>query len=595
MILSACLIVKDDSELELLERAVDSLNYHVDGIYITATNPSPKIKKLCEDNGLHYSYYKWDDSFANARNFNFSQVPPTTDYIFWMDTDDVLVNGEYLKEIAALTKENRKDVVFLTYWYGVTFNGDPIPENIKTLDLVQMRERLIRPGVIHWEGRLHETPMPNENVKHTYTSVEFKDQYIAGKSWPIAILHTSDNRVLPEKMERNQRLLELQLSDEKKKGGADPRTLLYLMKIYTESDKSTPETWKKTLEMGKEYLSKSGWNEERGTCWELMGQVHGHMGDFKQATECFHKAIAEWPHNVLFYIRLASSYYNLQDYKACKFWMDLASNMDMDKRFTSSMTNMHAMKALFADLLMKYTFNVEKDVKKAYEASNMLYQESPTEENKQNNLYLADKKDLEEACRNVDYLCRYLHEIGQDGQIVSILDILPDALSEQPYAIRLRNQFTPARRWGENEICYFANFNAPHFEKWDSTSLTKGIGGSETAVIKLSERWAKYGYKVTVYGDPFTKGVQNGVNYLPYYYFNSRDYFNIFIQWRSWALAGKIKAKKFFVDLHDIYSAVDITPNQLNNIDAFMVKSKYHRSLAPTIPQEKFKIIGNGF
>lgn len=159
--------------------------------------------------------------------------------------------------------------------------------------------------------------------------------------------------------------------------------------------------------------------------------------------------------------------------------------------------------------------------------------------------------------------------------------------------LKIRREVAPPRKWKDNEICYFANFGGKHFEPWDGTSLDKGIGGSETAVIRLADAWTKKGYKVTIYGDPMRKGDHNGVAYLPWYYFNYKDSFNIFIQWRSWALASQVKARKFYVDLHDVFSGIDVSSEDLEHIDSFMVKSKYHRSLAPNIPDEKFIVISN--
>ena len=114
-------------------------------------------------------------------------------------------------------------------------------------------------------------------------------------------------------------------------------------------------------------------------------------------------------------------------------------------------------------------------------------------------------------------------------------------------------------------------------------------------MIRLSEEWVKQGYKVAVYGDPEKPCTINGVVYLPWYWFNSQDKFNIFIQWRGWGMCNKIKCKKFMVDLHDIFAGIDVDESMLPDIDRFMVKSQYHRDLAKNIPDYKFKIISNGF
>ena len=194
-----------------------------------------------------------------------------------------------------------------------------------------------------------------------------------------------------------------------------------------------------------------------------------------------------------------------------------------------------------------------------------------------------------------DELSKDLDDIEETNAIVPVLNALPLASTTQPFAHYLRNKFTPARKWGDKEICLFANFGNEHFEQWGLSSLNKGIGGSETAVIRLVQEWVTHGYRVTVYGDPGDEqGVHYGINWLPWYHFNPQDEFNIFIQWRNWSLAGDIKAKKFLVDLHDIYSQMDIKDEDMEHVDALMVKSEYQRKLAPKVPDAKMKALSNG-
>lgn len=149
----------------------------------------------------------------------------------------------------------------------------------------------------------------------------------------------------------------------------------------------------------------------------------------------------------------------------------------------------------------------------------------------------------------------------------------------------------------ENEITYYANFGGPALEKWSPKRLKTGIGGSELAVIMLSNMWQKMGYKVTVYGDPgLERGYHNGVLYLPWYEFNRNDYYNIFIHWRfprNSEMSRHIMSRRYYLDLHDVWNEEDVLPH-IDSIDGIFVKSKYHRNIAPNIPDEKFHIIGNG-
>lgn len=597
MKINACLIVKDDTEVDILRRCLASFIEYVDGVYLTVTNkPYDKIQEMVNEVNehaghelIHLSHFKWVDDFAAARNFNFSQAPQDSDYLFWVDSDDIVVHPENLRYVADKGIKGKQDAVLVPYWYGCTFNGEPSIENLVKVDIEQkMRERFLRPGVFHWVGRLHETPIPNSGVKNNYSLYESEDR-------PFTIMHGSNIDKAYEKLPRNTKLLELQLEDERKRPeGADPRTLLYLMKIYAESS-DKPEVLEKTIEMGREYLAKSGWDEERGTCYENMGMAAGLLGRHQEAISYFFKSMQEWPHQPIVYLRLATAYFNIGNYRLSYFWMNKANEIDV-KEVKNSMLNVEGMKIMATELLMRLNFRDDhKDPKVAYEAAQQLFKMKPTSETKAALEVIEDAYRLNEACKNTDELSKYLLDIGQEDKVVPMLDKLPNAITSQPFAQQLRIKYTEPRVWEKDEVCYFASFYQNHFEQWSPNSLKKGIGGSETAVIELAREWVKKGYKVTVYGDPREdQGVHEGVTYLPWYYFNHRDTFNIFIQWRSWFLADKIKSKVFLSDLHDLYSPVDMRPEDVHAVDKFMVKSKFHRDLAPQVPDEKFVIINNG-
>jgi len=72
-----------------------------------------------------------------------------------MDADDVVVGASLLRKLATTAKENAFDVVFFTYWYGCLFDGKPSEESVKEVELVQMRERLLKPGTVVWKKRIH--------------------------------------------------------------------------------------------------------------------------------------------------------------------------------------------------------------------------------------------------------------------------------------------------------------------------------------------------------------------------------------------------------------------------------------------------------
>lgn len=595
--LALSMIVKDDSEVASLQNSLYSVLPYVQFAQITSNGEKTaeiealiaSVRETFPNVEFDYDYLPWTDDFSIQRNHSFNRIPKDTDYIYWQDADDILVGGEWIQNLAAVAKQNGKDVVFLSYWYGCTFSGEPSLETFQKIDIEHYRERLIRPGTIVWKGRLHETPVPVVGQKDNYSKYPYHP-----KERPIAVMHLSKLEEAKEKMMRNKNILELQLSDERKSGEADPRTLLYLMKIYAEI--ATPELLTECLKMGKEYLAKSGWDEERATCCDVMSQCYSKQGNTQAAIQLLHQALLEYPHTPLLYVRLALAYFNVGRFDQSRHWLEVAGRMEYDRK-TSGINSIQELKILMAQLILKLKFQVDGDIDGSVEAAKVLLQEQPSKENEANLLYLLDRKDLKDASENSLQLMKYLESIGDKQAIEGVLNSLPLVISEQPFALGFRKKVMKPRLWKENEVCYFANFGGKHFEKWSGRSVEQGIGGSELSVIKLSEQWADLGYKVTVYGDPEYMGEYKGVTYLPWYYFNKGDKFNIFIQWRIASLAPYIKAKKFYVDLHDVWNSVDYPERIMDAVDGVFVKSEYHKQMASHLLEkyeDKFHIISNG-
>ena len=597
MKISFSIIVKDDSEVKEFKESLYSVLPYVNFAQITSNGKkTAEIEALIESTRgmfpnveIDYTHLPWTNDFSVQRNHSFDRCPKDSDFIYWQDADDLLVGGDYLVELANQAKKNGKDVVFLAYWYACKFEGKPSLRTFREIEIEHYRERLIRPGTIIWKGRLHETPVPVTGQKNNYTKFPYDK-----KDRPMAVMHTSGSEESLEKMNRNKVILEIQLKEELAKGESDPRTLLYLMKIYSELGGDLLE---KCIEMGEEYLTKSGWDEERANCCDLMAICYTKMGKDHQAIKYLHQAISEYPHQPLHYVRLAMAYFNVDRFRESRHWLEIAGKMDLDSK-TAGISNPKELKVLFAQLILKLKYQVDKDIDGAVVAAKALFKEQPIQDNEENLFYLMDRQDLKNASEHTLQLFNYLEEIKEDRAVETILNALPLVISEQPFAIGQRHRVTKPRVWGDKEICYFANFGQKHFEKWDSKSLEKGIGGSETAVIELSKQWANMGYKVTVYGDPLHMGERDGVTYMPWYYFNKGDKFNIFIQWRNATLAPFIKSKKFLVDLHDIWNPIDYPDKIMNAVDTIMVKSEYHKNLAGeemlSKYGDKFKVVSNG-
>jgi glycosyltransferase involved in cell wall biosynthesis len=149
------------------------------------------------------------------------------------------------------------------------------------------------------------------------------------------------------------------------------------------------------------------------------------------------------------------------------------------------------------------------------------------------------------------------------------------------------------RTWAERSIVYYTG-HTPY--EWSPQNLKTGLGGSESAIIFLAREWTKLGYLVTVYNNCGSQaGVYDGVEYIHYSQFNPYDKFETLIIWRyPWRLDRNTKAKRIFLDLHEVLMPEQVTPEKLAKFDKIFVKSRYHRSLLPLISDSKIAIITNG-
>jgi hypothetical protein len=151
---------------------------------------------------------------------------------------------------------------------------------------------------------------------------------------------------------------------------------------------------------------------------------------------------------------------------------------------------------------------------------------------------------------------------------------------------------TPSKIWPKKSIVYYCGESRVQFGP-EKTNM----GGSEQAIVHISQEFAKKGYTISVYGK-VAQQTSNNVEYKPSHEFNPEDTFDILILWRRYGLdiLPKIKrANKIFVDLHDPTSITSLPKEYVEQkINSIFVKSQYHRNLYPQIDDSKFTIIPNG-
>ena len=128
--ISLCLIVKD--ETDYLKNCLNSVKDIMDEIVIVLTSNNKDTETIAKNYTNKVYNFKWINDFSAARNFAFSKA--TSDYIMWLDADDILtdLNADKLKE--AKTKiDDSIDYYSMIYDYGsgLTFRRNRIVKREK--------------------------------------------------------------------------------------------------------------------------------------------------------------------------------------------------------------------------------------------------------------------------------------------------------------------------------------------------------------------------------------------------------------------------------------------------------------------------------
>lgn len=563
--LATCIIVKNDSEVDKLRTCLESVAPHVDKVFITANNvPNEEIQKLCKEFKEDYSFTPWTDSFAEARNFNFKQAYDAGyEYIFWLDTDDTLIGGKNLRK---LTDEmpGYVDMVVATYDYGKD-NG--------YTNLDHARERLIHfdPTRMKWVGRVHEQLIATPAKDLTKTDDILLDH--APKT----------DEDIAKTQARNLRLLSLELKEQGDE--PDPRTLIQLARTYLGL-----EDYPRAIALLEQYIPMSGWDEERYEAFCMMAYCLEIQGNNELAEAIYHRAIIEkWDRYPAYegLIRIMAAKNNwggiihwyrtiISIPKPQTFHM----KSDMSVKLTSK--GYYAMALIFLGHFEK-GWQTWQEIKKEYA-------EHPMVKEFDNDITKAYHEGT--TLKSIGQLVAYADTYDY-GALKQIFQALPRVYRHNKAISSMKHQtLAPTKHSDKSVTIYCGNIG---FEDWAYPSIIKGVGGSEEAVINMSQELTKLGYEVTVYnrcGE--LAGEYAGVTYLPAYECNTNDTFNIFISWRDPMPLTMVNAKTKWCWMHDVPQDNQFPEFVVKEIDKILVLSEYHRSLLPNVPDEKILISANG-
>lgn len=135
------------NEQDVISRALSCAKKFADEIIVADTGSTDDTVKIARSFGVKVYFFEWTDDFSAARNFSFSKA--TSDYVMWLDCDDV-IDDENVKKLLSLKERlSNADIWYLKYATAFDSDGAPTFE--------YWRERIFRRSLGEkWTDPVHE-------------------------------------------------------------------------------------------------------------------------------------------------------------------------------------------------------------------------------------------------------------------------------------------------------------------------------------------------------------------------------------------------------------------------------------------------------
>ena len=289
--LSLAMIVKNEEKV--LERCLKSIKDIVDEIIIVDTGSTDKTVEIAKSYTDKIYHLKWNDHFAEARNYSFSKA--TCDYIIWLDADDYLEESEQEKLLKLKQNfDENIDIAMLKYNVGFNEYGQ--------VTMSYYRERILkRAKNFKWEEPVHECITPSGNIER----------------FDIAIIHGHKER---SHSDRNLKIYEKQAKL------SDRGTFYYARELKTHN-----RIHDAIVQYEKFLNSNRGWKEDNiRACHDLANCYHS-IGQKRIAFKYLFQTFLYDAPRAEICCRIGEYFVEENDYTKAAFWYDLALSTNTHK------------------------------------------------------------------------------------------------------------------------------------------------------------------------------------------------------------------------------------------------------------------------
>lgn len=440
--------------------------------------------------------------FADARQAAWAYLRPDLAWHGWIDADDVLQGGEKLAEYLT-NMPDEIDVVWLQYNYAQVEEGGPTTTIFDRERLVRTRHQWA------WKHRVHEILAPvGKSIEHMVNT----------RTNSIVVVHQTHGHNTEGSARRNITLLEIDLEENEN----DVRSWFYLGNQYFAlSDwRTAADHYEKASQLTDNNVYQ---------LWQTLiylSMCYEHLGDLDGSRSAAFRAIHVQPSHSDPYYRLATAYAMTGDVERAEFWKSFGDKLPDPPNFVFK----NPMEKHFnAHLVMASAYANVGMISKARRELEFAAKASPQQTVLESLEY---HRQLEKDIKTADAYVEVLSNCKLDITRHSPIDI-PDGVWRVG---RVRDIVAPniiARRsFTQPRVVFFCGRSS---EQWSPDSLnTTGIGGSETAVVKIAERFARDNWRVDVYNDcDRLEGEYEGVGYWDCKRLQEGEHADVFVSWRQ--------------------------------------------------------------
>jgi glycosyltransferase involved in cell wall biosynthesis len=282
------------NEENIIARCLDSVKGIPDEIVIVDTGSSDRTQEIVQEFTDKIFDFPWIDDFAAARNFAFSKA--TTDYILWLDADDVFADSD--REQFLKLKKNLDpfmDAVNMPYLLAFDQFG--------AVTFSLRRNRLVkRSKNFRWLGAVHE-------YLEVYGQVLNSD---------ICVTHKGTGG---EDADRNLKIYEKR----KAKGESfSPRDLYYYANELFDH-----QLYKRAIEAYQEFFETGqGWVEDKISACGKVADCYHNLGEKTKQLEYIFKSFEHATPRAEFCCRLGFYFLSAEHYEQGVFWYKLATQLE---------------------------------------------------------------------------------------------------------------------------------------------------------------------------------------------------------------------------------------------------------------------------